>query len=524
MKSSTGIVLAGLSLSLLSAVQAPIQPLPDGIAVEQLVRGPQDPPYVPREPIAIVGGLLIDATGEPARQDQTVLIEGERIAQVGPMEEVRIPQGAHVIDARGMTVMPGLIDSNQHMVLNPLFSTPDMSLTLEEFKKRWEHNWSQMEYVAFAYLMQGITGFRQTPGPADLELEVKRKIDRGEIPGPRVYLGGALWMSEVHFQQHLARYGQKDPKAIEYIRHQFEYNVIQDVKNLDPNGWGVEGPDFNYWKLYMWDDPYDGKNDFTDEEIRTIIARGHELGKKIDVHVGGGGSPGYRRMLAFDVDTLEHPFERYEILDWDIINGYVKKGVVIDTLLQVKVSRPERAADPLRFSETLYSMSMWGRGNFDPHEEHRILMRYRDKLLYNKRHPYEKTIDVYPEDSTDRGNRTYREEIQVIETAKENMRRFIKAGAKFWMGTDTGASMGFRQEDPYAREMAHMVEMGMTPLQAIESATRNGAEGLGLLDELGTIEKGKLADVIVVAGNPLKDMEGAMKRVHAVIKGGVRYK
>jgi imidazolonepropionase-like amidohydrolase len=72
--------------------------------------------------------------------------------------------------------------------------------------------------------------------------------------------------------------------------------------------------------------------------------------------------------------------------------------------------------------------------------------------------------------------------------------------------------------------MAHMVEMGMTPLQAIESATRNGAEGLGLLDRLGTIEKGKLADVIVVAGNPLKDMEGAMKRVYAVIKGGVRYK
>jgi imidazolonepropionase-like amidohydrolase len=114
--------------------------------------------------------------------------------------------------------------------------------------------------------------------------------------------------------------------------------------------------------------------------------------------------------------------------------------------------------------------------------------------------------------------------MKIIATAKENMRRFIKAGAKFAMGTDTGAMMGFRQESPHAREMMHMVEMGMTPMQAIESATRINAEVLGMQKELGTIEKGKLADFIVVAGNPLLDMEGAMKRVYVVVKGGVRYK
>jgi imidazolonepropionase-like amidohydrolase len=523
-KTLSGAAIVGIaSLALLGGTQLPTPSPLDGIAVEQLVRGPQGPPYVPREPIAIVGGLLIDATGGPARQDQTVLIEGERIAQIGPMEEVRIPLGAHVIDARGMTVMPGLIDSNQHMVLNPLFSTPDMSMGLEEFQRRWEHNWSQMEYVAFAYLMQGITGFRQTPGPADLELEVKRKIDRGEIPGPRVYLGGSLWMSEAHFQQHMESHDQRDPKAIEYIRHQFEYNVIKDVKNLDPNGWGQEGPDFNYWKLYMWEEPFDGKNDFTDEELRTIIARGHELGKIIDVHAGGHNN-GLRRMLAFDVDTLEHPFYGNEIIEWDVINGYVKKGVIVDTLLEVMIQKIELAADPHRFSETLYSMSQWGRGKFDPYEEHRILMTYRDKLLWNQRNPDKPGLAPYPAKSTRVSSRTYHDQMKAMAISKENMRRFIKAGAKFWMGTDTGAFMTMRQEDPYAHELSHMVEMGMTPLQAIESATRNGAEGLGLLDQLGTIEKGKLADVIVVAGNPLKDMEKAMRRVYAVIKGGVRYK
>ena len=100
----------------------------------------------------------------------------------------------------------------------------------------------------------------------------------------------------------------------------------------------------------------------------------------------------------------------------------------------------------------------------------------------------------------------------------------IKAGAKLATGTDTGAMMNFRQESPYVREMMHMVEMGMSPMEAIQASTKNGAEALGMVKDLGTIEKGKIADVIVVAGNPLLDMEGAMKRVYAVVMGGVRYK
>ena len=68
-----------------------------------LAQGPQAPPYKPSRPIAIVGGLLIDATGAPARHDQTVIIEGERITRIGPMESVTVPAGAEVIDAAGMT-------------------------------------------------------------------------------------------------------------------------------------------------------------------------------------------------------------------------------------------------------------------------------------------------------------------------------------------------------------------------------------------------------------------------------------
>jgi imidazolonepropionase-like amidohydrolase len=195
----------------------------------------------------------------------------------------------------------------------------------------------------------------------------------------------------------------------------------------------------------------------------------------------------------------------------------VKKGVIVDTLLQVSIGTNMRATNPAMFDDVRYVMSL------EP-SEYRILMRYRDKMLWNKRHAAEPAFAVYPEDSSRRGRLTYNDQVKAIEVSKENMRRFIKAGAKFWMGTDTGAFMGWRQENPQAREMAAMVELGMTPIQAIQAATKNAAEGLRRQNDLGTIEKGKIADVIVVAGNPLADMYGAMSNVYAVIQNGIRYK
>jgi imidazolonepropionase-like amidohydrolase len=91
------------------------------------------------------------------------------------------------------------------------------------------------------------------------------------------------------------------------------------------------------------------------------------------------------------------------------------------------------------------------------------------------------------------------------------------------MGTDGTTFLNFQQDDAEATEMQAMVEFGMSPIRAIISSTRHGAEALGMLDELGTIEVGKLADVIVVEGDPLEDMS-AMKRVAFVIKDGVRFK
>lgn len=485
------------------------------------VFGPAEPPFEPSHPIAIVGGTVIDATGAPPKLGYTVVVEDERITRIGRSEEVDIPAGAEVIDADGMWVMPGIINSNQHIQLNPLYPAPTADLPMDVLRARWEETFARMPQRAWVYLMQGVTSMRQTSGPAGRILPVKRQIDAGEIAGPRIFLGGALFMSDEHFDDYV-RENQTPEGAIDWLRDQFAYNVIDDVEeDTEP----FAGPEYDYWKLYMSDLPYDGSNDFTDEELRYIIDKAHRLGKKVDVHAGPHNE-GLRRMLRFDVDTLEHPFYGHEVIEEDVIRGFVEKDVIIDTLLRVMVAGAEHAENAHRFNETLYIMSM------EP-KEYRILMRYRDKMLHNRKHPDAAGLPIYQSASertdTEGGDTfglrgpSYNEMQGRRSVSIENMSRFIREGAKFSLGTDTPSFLNFQQEDPNAVEYGYMVRYGMTPMDAIIAATRNGAEALGLEGELGTIEEGKLADVIVVAGNPLADLS-ALKNVYAVIKGGVRYK
>ncbi|MDZ4729691.1 MAG: amidohydrolase family protein [Xanthomonadales bacterium] len=505
-----------MCLSIMGEVVAQDEMIPEFL-------GPQEPPFLPTHPIALVGGLLIDATGAPPKLGYTVLIEGEKITKVGRTEDIQIPDGAQVINTDGMTIMPGIINSNQHIQLNPLYPAPTADLPLDVLRARWEETFARMPDRAYVYLMQGITSMRQTSGPAKRILPVIKRIDSGEIAGPRIYLGGALFTSEKHFQHYLKE--NNTPKgAVDWLRNEFAYNVIDDVKE------GTDrfiGPEFNYWKLYMSDEVFDGQNDFTDEELRYIIDKAHKHGKSIDVHAGPHND-GLRRMLAFDIDTLEHPFYGSQLIEQDIIRGYVEKGVIIDTLLRVMVTGAESAENPHRFNETLYIMSM------EP-KEYRLLMRYRDKMIFNKRNPDRSGLPIYKSDAAtleginNEGDifgvagPSYNQIQARRATSHENMRRFIREGAKFSLGTDTPSFLNFQQEDSNAVEYRYMVEEGMAPMAAIIAATRNGAEALGMEDQLGTIEEGKLADVIVVAGNPLADL-GALKRVYVVIKGGVRYK
>jgi hypothetical protein len=195
--------------------------------------------------------------------------------------------------------------------------------------------------------------------------------------------------------------------------------------------------------------------------------------------------------------------------------------VTVASLLRVHVTGTEHASDPNAFDETKYIMSM------SP-EEYRILMRYRDKMQFNLIHPAQRGLSIYDKrasqsDMFGQNGPSLEDQKKSRDVARLNMRHFIEDKVKISMGTDTPAFLNFQQDDPNALEMGYMTELGMSPMEAIIAATRNGAQMLGMGDKLGTIEAGKLADIIVVAGDPLKDI-AVMKRVAIVIKDGVRYK
>ena len=481
--------------------------------------GPGGAPFTADRPIALVGGTLIDATGAPPKPNYTVVTQGNRIARVGPAAAVAVPDGAEVIDASGLTVMPGLINSNQHIQLNALYPAPAADLPIDQIKARWENNFAKMEQNAFVYLMQGVTTIRQTSGPWQRLLAAKKKFDSGAAPGPRVMLGGTLLMSPQHFAEYTHE-SQTPAATVPWLRNEFAYSVLENVeRDMAP----FESEDFAFWKLYMSDAVYDGKNDFSDKQLRWIIDRGHRLGKSIDVHTGPHNA-GMRRMLKFDVDTLEHPFYPSEIMADDVIEGYVRKNVFVASLLTVMVANAERSMDPHRFDEALYFMSLRP-------DEYRLLLQYRDKMLFNKAHPKQGGLPIYQGnvkpgevgDSFGLSGPSYEKLMQRRETSRANMRRFVKAGAKMFLGMDNPTFLNFTQEDPTVAEFSAMVEMGMTPMDAVLAATRNGAEALKMLDRLGTVEEGKLADVIALAGDPLKDAT-AFKRVAYVVKDGVRFK
>ncbi|MEX2123127.1 MAG: amidohydrolase family protein [Woeseia sp.] len=446
------------------------------------------------------------------------MIEGRTIQQVASSDKVTIPKNAIVLDASGFTVMPGLINSNGHISLSPLYPGPATDFPLAELQRRWKEMGDGAEERAYIALMQGVTTMRHTGGsyrPANVPA-VKKKIDAGEIPGPRLFFSGGLLTSEAAFRSYIKE-NHTPAESLDYVRNEWVFHVIEDVdRDLQP----ILSDEFSYWKLRFDDAPFDGKNDFTDAQIERIIEIARKHGKKIDVHANDSNA-GFRRLLKFDIDSIEHPFADDYLLDEDILEGYAEKGVIGVSLIVTRTVRSDLARDPNRLSETDFIMSTTP-------EHYRTLMAYRDKMLFNKRNPDLAGLPIYQpnmsqSDMFGQSGPSLNQQLTQGETVRENVRRWLKAGVRLAMGTDGTTFLNFQQLAPEATEMMTMVKLGMTPMDTIISATRTGAELLGMLDRLGTIESGKLADVIVVEGDPLTDM-AAMRRVAFVVKDGIRFK
>ncbi|MGI8554300.1 MAG: amidohydrolase family protein [Dehalococcoidia bacterium] len=383
----------------------------------------------------IRAGSLIDGTGRDPIENATIVIEENRIVSVGSNGE--IPRGAEVIDASGMTVMPGMIDCHVHLLFE-LGSIQQQLLTPFSLAvvQGLQH--------AKATLEAGFTSVRDAAGTPR---GVKMAIDQGLVPGPRLRISvNAMSQTGGHGDQMmpngaevpLVPLGPETPHAVadgvEQVR-QVTRQLLRagaDVIKLCSTG-GVLSPA---------DEP--DASQFSPEEIATLVYEARAAGKTAMAHAQG--TQGIQNAVLAGVGSIEHGI----FLTEEVCEQMKQRGTYLVPTLVAPVWVIRKAeANP---------------GSVPPY-----------------------------------GVRKSRE---VIESHKASFRMAVELGVPIAMGTD----MAVGPHGLNAEELELMCQGGMTPMQAIVATTKTAADCIRMGSQVGTVEPGKLADLIAVDGDPLADI------------------
>jgi len=404
--------------------------------------------------IVVRARWLIDGVAAERRADQEILIHDNRIIEVRAVGAQPLPAGADLIDLGAATVLPGLIDTHTHIFLqgeDPAAGGYDVQL----LKFPLAYRAARATVSARRALEQGFTTIRdmETEGAGYGDVGIKRAINEGYIPGPRMFVSTLSISSTGGYP--LEGYAPEItvPKGSQLIDGPIEARKAAR-EQLD-NG-------ADWIKVYMthrsWLDEQGAlvsQPTLTVEELKAIVDEAHAWRKKVACHAYNG--VGLQRALDGGCDSIEHGLE---ITDAQI-SQMIKQGTWYVPTLAVYYS------------------------------------------------------DWAPED-TDVGKRDRKR----AAVHGVSFRKALHAGVKIAFGTDVG---GFAWSEPIAQEFLREVELGMTPMQAIQSATTRAAELLGKRGELGIIAGGAYADLIAVAEDPLKDV-GVLENVEFVMKNGVVFK
>jgi imidazolonepropionase-like amidohydrolase len=415
--------------------------------------------------LAVVGGRVIDGYGGPVIENGVVLVAGERITAVGRQGELAVPGGATVIDANGMTVLPGLIDMHVHLHI----------LGHGDYR-RWDALYGKrdadlvMPIAARQLLMAGVTSARDLGARLEDILTVKRRIAAGEIPGPRLFVSGP------------------------FIQHAPYEEYERDLR------WGVSGPEDARQKVQrLVDAGVDfvkliDQDQMTRDEVRAVVETAHRHGKPVVAHAhrmdeirigleagvdgfehtGLGTAPGYAD------DVLQRLRERNSALYWTPTLS------PLYTLYETGTVFPERLDDPT-----------WREGMpADMAAEIRRSLAAIPHLPYSALFP--SRIPILP----------------------HKFRQLRETGVRMMIGTDAGIPAMFHGDATW-REMVKWRELGVPAMEILQSATLWPARFLRAEDRIGVLAPGRYADIILVRGDPLTDMT-VVRDVRVVIQGGRR--
>jgi len=402
----------------------------------------------------IRAGTLIDGKADKERHDQVIVIRGHRIESVSDAANAKIPSGATVIDLSKETVLPGLVDSHTHIFLqgeDPAEGGYDVQL----LKYPLAFRAARATVSVRRALEEGFTTLRdmETEGAGYGDVGIKMAIERGYIPGPRLFVSTRAISTTGGYPLEGYAPEIEVPKGAQLIDGPVEARKAAR-EQLD------HGAD--WIKIYMTHRSWLGRNGelvsqptLTVEELRAIVDETHGWGKKVACHAYGG--EGMQRALDGGCDSIEHGL----FLTDAQVAQMVKQGTWLCPTLNIYYTG-------------------WAPADT-------------------------------PEGQRDRKRASVHE---------ESFRKALKAGVKIAFGTDVG---GFSWSDPIAADFPRMVELGMTPMQAIQSATSRAAELLDMQGRIGVIAPGAYADVVALSGDPLENVK-LLENVGFVMKDGKVFK
>lgn len=428
--------------------------------------------------LAIVGGRLIDGYGGAPLDNAIVLVDGRSIVAVGHVGSLSVPPGAKVIDANGMTILPGLWESHGHL---QHVGQGRPNEFLEKFKDRLPE---VMASIARVSLLAGITTFRDTGGPLAAQQALRADIGAGKKVGPRLYLAGPILNQRGRGAA--AAPGDFSAGTPEEARALAEKLIAMKVDQIKVYG---------FWEQRV---------------LEEITAAAHRAGLGVDADVRH--IEAYRTAVKAGVDRLHHVFTA------DPLSDYSDE----DLRLLVRGERPFAlgpSANILRgpyIVPTIEMRQAYARAlQFPEVVEHPRLKMLFPADIYAYLQDTWKDLQSIPWGIGS---------IERVKVAKRKLRRFIDAGGREQIvaGCDAGAPLNFHS--PLAREIANLTEAGLSPMEAIQAATLRPAQMQRVDGTLGTVSPGKLADIIVVDGDPLQEIALLQHAVVHVIKDGVQYK
>jgi len=410
--------------------------------------------------LAIVGGQVVDGSGAPPIPDGVVLVAGDRIAAVGSAAALPVPHGTKIVRADGMTVMPGLIDMHVHLAL--------IGANDDAFVKKYlpREEREIMPASARQFLMNGVTTVRDTGAPIEI-VKVRDLINRGEIPGARLFVAGPLL--DKRQSEALAGWSW-------YVAN--PEDARQKVRQLVAAG-------VDWIKIH-------DQQDFSEDEVSAIAeeaARGH---KPVMGH-GYHTDAEVMRALKYHFKTLEHTGigEAYSYSE-DTIRALIAKDACIDPTLSMRFTFFETERFPARRRDLIASQ-------FLPSD----VYQYLEGTLGEYEHISQADIDR-----------------RWSKNEHRKMDPLVGAGACIVVGTDSGEP-GLIHGSSTWYEMKYLMDMGMSSMEAITAATSR--PGHLLAPDIGTLRPGYHADIIMVKGDVLGDI-GLLQNVSHVIKDGVQYK